>query len=166
MARRRSKARRRGGGGAGTWWATGILGLAGVLVLVFVGSALFRFARVQRLGRPSFRPAAETRGKPAPSRERAGIGVEVWNGSGVSGAGQRVADALKDGGFHVTEIRNADRTDYGTTLVVDRKGNPEAVREVIEYIHGGYPLVMRAPDAGAQVRVVVGRDYGGLRIEP
>ena len=156
------KSRRRSGGGSGGWLVLVALGLTAALVVVFAGSAAFRALEVAPM--PGQHQAREAAAAPVP--DRAGIKVEVWNGSGVSGAGQKVAEALRDGGFTVTELRNADRSDYGTTLVVDRKGNRRAVQEVIQSIHGGMPLLMRSPASTVDVRVVVGRDHPGLKLTP
>ncbi|HEY6325075.1 MAG TPA: LCP family protein [Candidatus Cybelea sp.] len=43
--------------------------------------------------------------------------VDVKNGSGVSGAARRVADVLKQAGFEIGDIGDADRSDYGTTEI-------------------------------------------------
>jgi LCP family protein required for cell wall assembly len=43
--------------------------------------------------------------------------VDVENGSGVSGAGRRVADALKRAGFTIGEVKNAPRSDYAITEI-------------------------------------------------
>ncbi|MEO6836131.1 MAG: LCP family protein [Candidatus Tumulicola sp.] len=43
--------------------------------------------------------------------------VDVENGSGVLGAGRRVADALKKAGFTVGDVGNAPRSDYVTTEI-------------------------------------------------
>jgi hypothetical protein len=167
MARKSSHRRSKGGGSA--WPAVLALVVVLGLVAVFAGSALLRAIGSGR-SRWADRQVAASAGNPAQARksaaERGRVGVEIWNGSGNAGAGQRVAEALRDGGFRVTEIRNADRTDYGTTLVVDRKGNPRASREVVEYLHGGFPLLMRSSLATADIRVVVGRDHRGLRLTP
>jgi len=161
MARR--KARRRASGGSGGWIPMVALGLTLGLVVVFAGSAaLSVFSPVIRSGGTR---ASEAEAK-APPAERSGLKVEIWNGSGASGAGQKVAEALRDGGFTVSEVKNADRSDYGTTLVVDRKGNARAAREVVESLHGGIALLMRSQDSPVDVRVIVGRDYQGLKLTP
>ena len=41
------------------------------------------------------------------------VRVQVLNGSGEPGVGTRVAAFLREGGFQVTDVRNADRDDMG-----------------------------------------------------
>ena len=171
MARRKPRKRKEGGGGrggGGGWFANLLLFAILALVVVFAASAAWRMVRPAwrfRLEAPK-RGQRHDDGRLAGIEARGRMRLEVWNGSGIAGAGQRVAEALRDGGFRVVDVRNADRSDYGKTLVVDRKGNPRAVREVVEYFHGGYPLLMRSATAAADVRVVVGRDHEGLRLNP
>ncbi len=43
--------------------------------------------------------------------------VDVENGSGVSGAGRRVADALQKAGFAIGQVGNAPRSDYVTSEI-------------------------------------------------
>lgn len=167
MARR--KTRRKKSGKGRNVLALSLLVLTLGLVGVFAGSAVLRLSRGDGSADPEAVSASAGSPDRAHDRGRAahsGVSVEIWNGSGSQGAGQKVAEALKDGGFKVGEVRNADRSDYGATLVVDRKGNRRAAREVLEYLHGGYPLVMRSSTASADVRVVVGRDQEGLRLNP
>lgn len=163
MARKKSRARKSGKGG---WLPVVLLVVTLGLVAVFAGSAALKAFRGEpeaeghaSVPQPALR-SAEARAA------RASTEVEVWNGSGSQGAGQQVAEALRDGGFHVSEVRTADRSDYGATLVVDRKGNRRAAEEVVKYLHGGYPIEMRSPAATADVRVVVGRDHEGLSLAP
>ena len=166
---RKSSHRRRAKSGSSAWPAVLALVVVLGLVAVFAGSAALRAfgpGRAREADRQAAASARKTAQAEKSAAEHGRVAVEIWNGSGNAGAGQRVAESLRDGGFRVTEIRNADRTDYGTTLVVDRKGNPRASREVVEYLHGGFPLLMRSSLATADIRVVVGRDHRGLRLTP
>ncbi len=43
--------------------------------------------------------------------------VDVENGSGITGAARRVATVLKQAGFTIGEVGDADRSDYGTTEI-------------------------------------------------
>ena len=93
------------------------------------------------------------------------IRVQVWNGSGEGGIGARVASYLRQGGFHVVEVRNADRSDYFATMVVSRRDDPAAARAVARYL-GGPPVIRQSwgPE-GAEVTVVLGSDRSRLHIE-
>jgi hypothetical protein len=93
------------------------------------------------------------------------IRVQVWNGSGEDGIGARVASYLRQGGFHVVEVGNADRTDYFATFVVSRRDDSAAARAVARYL-GGPPVIRQSwgPE-DAEVTVVLGSDRSRLHIE-
>ena len=94
------------------------------------------------------------------------IRVQVLNGSGEVGIGTRVAAFLREGGFHVVEVKNADRSDYFGSLVLARRTDLSTAKEVAHYL-GGPPLIRQAWDLdGADVSVLIGSDRSRLRIEP
>ncbi|HEY2954704.1 MAG TPA: LytR C-terminal domain-containing protein [Candidatus Eisenbacteria bacterium] len=94
------------------------------------------------------------------------IRVQVLNGSGEGGVASRVASYLKEGGFHVVEVRNADRFDYFATMVVARRDDPAAARVVARYL-GRPPVIRQAWDSDlAEVTVVIGSDRSRLRLGP
>ena len=93
------------------------------------------------------------------------IRVQVWNGSGEGGIGARVAAYLREGGFHVVEVRNADRSDYFATMVVARRDDLTAARMVARYL-GDPPIIRQAwKTEGAEVTVVLGSDRSRLHLE-
>ena len=104
-----------------------------------------------------------------PGARRSGrhvVRVQVLNGSGEPGVGTRVAAFLREGGFQVTDVRNADRTDYFATFVVARRADLSLAREVAHYL-GGPPLVRQEWSLElADVSVVVGSDRSRLVMEP
>jgi hypothetical protein len=91
------------------------------------------------------------------------IRVEVLNGSGVPRAGVVVAEALRDRGFDVVDIRNADRSDYERTIVLDRVGQPGWARAVAERLGASEPVRQRNDDLLLEVTVILGRDLAGSR---
>jgi hypothetical protein len=94
------------------------------------------------------------------------IRVQILNGSGESGVGTRVAAFLRDGGYRVVEVRNADRTDYFASMVVARRADLSMAREVAHYL-GEPPLIQQAWDSElADVSVLIGSDRSRLRVEP
>jgi hypothetical protein len=146
------RARSAGGGGARI-----AIGALAVLVAALVGS----------WGYATFRPVAESRQSLAtvgtPSRRV--IRVQVLNGSGEGGIGSRVASFLRQGGFQVVEVRNADRSDYLATLVVARRDDPVSARAVARYL-GGPPVIRQAWDSDvADVTVVLGSDRSRLHLD-
>jgi hypothetical protein len=93
------------------------------------------------------------------------VSVQVLNGSGVSGIAARVASHLRDGGFRVVEVANADRQDYFATLVVARRADVGGAATVARYL-GGLPLIRQAWSSElADVTVVIGDDRSRLRLD-
>jgi LCP family protein required for cell wall assembly len=110
----------------------------------------------------SFGPARapEPPGDVAPADVR----VVVHNGSGVEGQARAALDALAALGFGAVEPPgNADRSDYEVTEVRYAPGAERAARLVLAYLGGAGELVaLDDAPAGADVDVVVGRDFDGV----
>jgi hypothetical protein len=108
-------------------------------------------------------------GARTPGSRRSGlhvVRVQVLNGSGEPGVGTRVAAFLREGGFQVTDVRNADRADYFATFVVARRADLSLAEEVAHYL-GGPPLVRQEWSSElADVSVLVGSDRSRLTIAP
>lgn len=131
-------------------WGIGILG---ALVVALIGSWAWARFRPDPLERPR-------------QENRRVIRVQVLNGSGESGIGLRAASYLRDGGFQVVEIKNADRSDYFETLVVARHDDLATANAVAHYL--GSPRVLRQSwelDL-ADVTLVLGSDRSRIRLEP
>jgi hypothetical protein len=141
-------------GGAGARIAIGGLALVVLALAVSWGYATFRprgdgMRDLTTVGTPAHRV----------------IRVQVLNGSGEGGIGSRAASYLRQGGFHVVEVRNADRSDYQATLVVARRADPVSARAVARYL-GGPPVIRQAWDSDvADVTVVLGSDRSRLRLD-
>ena len=102
----------------------------------------------------------------APGHAARAVRVQVLNGSGEGGVGTRMATVLREGGFQVVEVRNADRSDYFATLVVARQDDPSAAREVARYL-GSPPVILQARAGDlADVMVVIGGDRSKVRVAP
>jgi hypothetical protein len=136
------------GDGARRFWL-------GVLVLGVLGLAVSWAWTVFGGGDPGIRRSG-----------RHVVRVQVLNGSGEPGVGTRVAAFLREGGFQVTDVRNADRNDYFATFVVARRSDLSLAAEVAHYL-GGPPLVRQEWSSElADVSVLVGSDRSKLSIEP
>lgn len=126
--------------------------ILGVLVTLLLGSMVWGMLRP--------REAMRTAG---PHRQV--IRVQVLNGTGEGGIATRVASWLREGGFQVVEVRNADRSDYFATLVLARHQELDAARAVARYL-GGPPVIRQSWTADlAEVTVVLGSDRSRLRLE-
>jgi hypothetical protein len=88
------------------------------------------------------------------------IRIQLLNGSGRVGLAGEMASYLRDGGFDVLEVSNADRSDYRTTLVVARTERPGPSRVVAEYLGTGHVIQQIGSQEMIDVTVIVGRDAG------
>jgi hypothetical protein len=102
-------------------------------------------------------PEVSTAENSISTKPPSGIRVEVLNGSGQEGVGGKVAAVLRDAGFQVVSVRNADRYDYPRTLVAARGTDVERARTVARKLDGSQIIRQRAP-VDWDVTVVVGRD--------
>jgi hypothetical protein len=126
------------------------VGLALVVAALVISSLAGRWRpRLPRLLRPA---------------QAAVVRVEVVNGSGESSVASRAASFLRDGGFQVVEIRNAERSDYFATFIVARREDLSGAKAVSRYL-GGAPVIRQAwgPDL-ADVSLVIGSDRSRLRL--
>jgi hypothetical protein len=94
------------------------------------------------------------------------IRVEVLNGCGESGVAERVTDWLRGQGFDIVYFGNAESFSHEETLLLDRSGRPEFVREVAGVL--GCDRIERRYDGLLllDVTVIVGRDWRALRLAP
>jgi LCP family protein required for cell wall assembly len=93
------------------------------------------------------------------------VHVVVENGSGTTGAGARAADALGGFGFSVQgSATNADRQDYPVTEVRYASGESDKAKAVLSYLGGVGEMtsLQGSAPAGADVVLVIGRDFKGL----
>lgn len=159
-------ARKRGGKAGGR--SGGVMLLIGVLAVVVLALA-GSWAWSQFGGRfPASGSMPDFAGRNARKRSPQArvIRVQVLNGSGEAGIGTRVAAYLREGGFHVTEVKNADRSDYFGSLVVARRSDLSTAKEVAHYL-GGPPLIRQAWNLEtADVSVLIGSDRSRLKLEP
>lgn len=85
--------------------------------------------------------------------------VEVLNGTGERGAAATVGEILRERGFDVVAVDNADHYDHEVTHVLDRTGRPETARVVAEGL--GVDSVASAPDPDLflDATVILGADW-------
>ena len=90
---------------------------------------------------------------------RGQITVEVLNGTGVPGAATTLADKLKEEGFSVVSIGNADHYDYEVSQVISRRELMDAARDVAAVVPHAELLKEERPEANVIVTVIVGKNY-------
>lgn len=136
-------------GSAGGRWA--------IVLLTVVVAALVLSAAWERLHPRSLQRTHGSAGRV--------VRVQVLNGSGEGGIAARVAAFLREGGFQVVEVRNADRADFFASMVVARREDVSSAEAVARYL-GGPPVVRQAWNSDlAEVTVVLGSDRSRLRLE-
>jgi hypothetical protein len=159
----RSKKRRSpAAGAAGTRLQTVGLFLTLLLVAVLVGSLAAGLVGGRSGGAAAGADAPDStsgarRASAPPPAER--VRVEVLNASGVPGVAARGRTLLRDRGFDVVYVGNAQGYPPDTSLVLDRVGRMELARAVADEID--VPRVVARPDSNvfADVTVVLGRDW-------
>ena len=92
--------------------------------------------------------------------------VEVWNGTGNAGWDHLAADRLFREGF-VAVIGQPDRQDYPHTQLIDlsstAKGSPVSHLRWMFSVSPDNVISAPDPNAGAQVRLIIGADYQTCR---
>ncbi len=87
--------------------------------------------------------------------------VEVLNGSSTAGVAAAAADYLRAKGVNVVNVGNADRSDYGATVIYDFKAKPYTTRWLADTFHvsSSSLLASNNPDSPVDIRIVIGQDF-------
>ena len=91
-------------------------------------------------------------------RSRALPRVEVLNGSGMSGTAERVGDALRQRGYEITAIGNADSFDYASSEVISHRSGVREINQIASILNSSAIKHEFDASAKADVTVIVGRD--------
>jgi anionic cell wall polymer biosynthesis LytR-Cps2A-Psr (LCP) family protein len=105
--------------------------------------------------------------------------VEVLNGTDATGLAGRTAELLRGFGYDVISIGNADNSGYGQTLIIDRSGYEEVVRDLAGTIRCGNIVVEGSsgenPALDMNIRnfeyrsvftLILGKDFDGRYVIP
>ena len=96
-------------------------------------------------------------------QQNAGVKVEVLDGSNRPQVAQAAAQMLKDAGFEVVRVAQADRDNYQSTSIIDRNGIVEAAKSVSRVVLPVAPstkIMSKAEkDPKAGVTVIIGLDF-------
>ena len=84
--------------------------------------------------------------------------VAVLNGSGIPGVAEKVAETLKQQGYEVTVVENADSFDHKSTEVIGHTETGESSYRIAAILNGVVKQE-KDPNAKADVTVIVGSDY-------
>lgn len=87
--------------------------------------------------------------------------VEVLNGSSTAGIAASAADYLRAKGVNVVNVGNADRSDYGATVIYDFKAKPYTTRWLADTFHVSSSSILASnnPDSPVDIRIVIGQDF-------
>lgn len=87
------------------------------------------------------------------------ITVRVLNGSGVAGRAAEVAAALEAQGFTISEVGDADSSDYASTEIRHDAASAEAARTVLAALPGATTV---ADDGATTITIILGTSYTGV----
>lgn len=144
--------RRRGG-----WLRS--LGTVLVLGTVMVGGLMVAAHLFDEELAPDEVVASPERERPEPPASWSRVRVEIRNGAGVQGLAGRARDLLREAGFDVVEVGNADAFDYLHTRVLAHTDGGESAREVAEWLGVGEVAVEADTGRFADVTVILGLDW-------
>jgi hypothetical protein len=93
-------------------------------------------------------------------KRKAEIRIEVLNGTKKSGLGQEVAVKLRQNGFDVVDVANAENDSFPETVVVDRAddGQSNAIL-VAKELKCKNVIPQIEPTSLLEVTVIIGQDY-------
>ncbi|HTR81273.1 MAG TPA: LytR C-terminal domain-containing protein [Bacteroidota bacterium] len=134
------------------------------LLLVIV--AAFAFYQLFALGFPSGKntttvsSSSEAEAAAAPKV----IQVDVLNGCGVSGTGQKATGLLRAAGYDVVEMGNYKTFDVKQSLVIDRSGNLDVAKKLANDLGISPNNVIQqiSPEYFVTASVLIGKDFKSL----
>ncbi|PWH15937.1 MAG: hypothetical protein DDG60_04945 [Anaerolineae bacterium] len=97
-----------------------------------------------------------------------GAKIAVYNGTYTSGLAQKTADYLRSLGFDVVIVDSASNFP-GTTIVVDRRGRPYALRYFKELFRLNAAIQIQSnytPEAPADIEIILGPDWAASNPMP
>jgi polyisoprenyl-teichoic acid--peptidoglycan teichoic acid transferase len=96
------------------------------------------------------------------------VRIEVLNGTDQPGVAAATRDLLEAQGWHVVAIGDADRHDYGRTLMINYGAPTQVVNEVAAALNlqpGAPSMAGLSPPTPVDLRIVVGNDLlGSIRL--
>ena len=94
--------------------------------------------------------------------------VEVLNGTGIAGLAGKTRDLLREFGYDVIYVGNAEHSGYENTTVIDRSGYEEMAKNFAGVIRCGnlvfedpYFLQGESRELKADFTLIIGRDFDG-----
>lgn len=96
--------------------------------------------------------------------------VEILNGTDINGLASRTAQVLKSFGYKISGFGNATRIDgkeYVNTVVLDRKGNPDAAKSLAALIkcERWHSEADESLDDTIDITLIIGKDFDGRYVK-
>lgn len=102
--------------------------------------------------------------KPTPKQTFQNIRIEILNGCGKDGIATQLGTKLRERGFDVMTLGNANSFAFSETLVIDRVGKLQDAEQVAQILGTSNLIQQITPDPFRieEVTIIVGRDYAHL----
>jgi len=84
--------------------------------------------------------------------------VEVLNGSGTIGVAERVADTLRQQGYEITAVGNADSSSYDSSQVICHSSNVQCANRIASIVNSDTIRQEYDPTSKADITVIVGKN--------
>ena len=93
------------------------------------------------------------------------VQVNVLNGCGTGGVGQRMTSYLRSAGYDVVEMGNYKTFDVKQSIVIDRSGNTEVAKRIAAVLGIDAKNVVQqlSSEYFVTASVVIGKDFKNLR---
>jgi hypothetical protein len=100
----------------------------------------------------------------AGNNPRSVVQIDVLNGCGAQGVGQKLTSFLRSQGYDVVEMGNYKSFDVKETLVIDRTGNLNVAQNLAALlgVHQKNVVQQISPDYLVTASVVIGKDFKKL----
>lgn len=134
-----------------------------ILAVLVIGGGIYFVAGVGSSKREQQEEAATPTQTPTPTPQRVNRSewsFEVLNGSGVTGAAKKLADQLKELGYQVSKVGNADRDDYETSQLYVSEDFADKVDAVVVDIKDIIKIASIAGElknSTASARIIIGK---------
>lgn len=135
-----------------------------VLTIVVIGGGIYFVAGVGSPKKQQQEETATPTQTPTPTPQalnRSEWSLEVLNGSGVTGVAKKLADQLKELGYQVSKVGNADRDDYETNQLYVREDLADEIDAVVLDIKDIIKIASIAgklKDSTPSARIIIGKE--------
>ena len=87
-----------------------------------------------------------------------GLNIEVLNGNQIPGIAHRVADKMKELGFNVVNVDNADRFDYQKTVLIIYSKEVRADEYINQFLDDVEVIRREQPNSEIDMTIIIGKN--------